>query len=97
VLLFVWTDNFRVRAWIIDGIVNFQNDMGFTSLRSIFVRKPLDVRWAVLESNGKFLCVDMYDLQRNEKFEMFLGNSTPYDDLDAAIMAAILKDSTTQP
>lgn len=94
-LLFAWTNRYRMVAWVVDGEVWRFNDLGYRTLAEIFSRKPPSARYCVVESHDMFLCVDMWELRRNKDFsEFYLGEHTAHSTEDAAIMAAVLKDST---
>ena len=79
-----------------DGKTVYTHDEGYTTVTYAFVHRPRDYRYCVLETQGRALLVDMYDLKvsggnplKGEEITIPAYVLT-FDTADAAIMYAVL-------
>lgn len=84
-----------LRAYMCDGgVLHERQDEGASTLFQIFLQRPDDCRYAILEvpSDG-FLSVDLFDLRQSSYHDLHLGAHTRHETYDAAIVATAIRYS----
>jgi len=88
---------FQLLAYVCScGDVRMVEDMGFTTMESIFQRRPDGCQYAVVRrmlppDDAEFLTADLYELLTTDGRDVLLGDYKVFSTFDAALVAAQLQ------
>lgn len=71
--------------------IKWENNIGTLDYGEILSRRSEDCRFAILEADNIYLCVDMFETQMDQNLNIIMPPALTFTTVDAAVMAAQLK------
>lgn len=80
-----------LKAYVGDGGVIHSSSLGTISFSDVFINRPLDCRYAVVQVADEYWMTDLFTLWRDPRTgELRMGVHWKFPSEEAAIMAAIM-------
>lgn len=83
---------YKLTAFVCDEhCIKWINNEGTLEYTEIFSQRPHECRFAILEADNQFICVDMFETEMDQDLNIIMPKSLQFLSLDAAVMAAQMK------